>query len=345
MKRDDERERAEEQLLAMAIGADGGRDAAEFEVRVLARLAAESAAPRLPTSRWLAAAAWLLGGTAAVVGVAVTMRREPALAFAQDPVAKGQEPQAPKVVRITDADLPKRADYQTEQGLFDCVFEVAKAAALPVVVAAPASEARRSWSLRNATPQEALGALAREMGAHVEVFGAVLAIVPGKEPEEPTVTLQREATSVHTVFDLVAHTAHLNLVIDAKVAGQVAVDVKDWPARELLERLAQAVGAEVSGNGRILRIVPKVAEAPPRVHFAFDRAECRKVFDSVGKIRGEPIEVDADVTGQVSLRVRNQAAADVLAAIAAALGAEIVQDGKVTRCRSKANAAPTPKKK
>ena len=273
------------------------------------------------------------------------MRREPAFAFAQDPVAKGQEPQAPKVVRITDADLPKRADYQIEQSLLDCVFEVAKAAAQPVVVAVPANEARRSWSLRNATPQEALAALAREMGAHVERFGAVLAIVPGIEPAEPKVTLQREASSVLTLFDLVANTAGFNLFIDAKVAGQVVVDVKDWPARELLERLAQAVGAEVSGLGRILRIVPKAAEALPRVHFAYDRTECRKVFDSIGKIRGEPIEVDSAVTGQVSVRVRNQPAADVLEAIAAALGAEIVQDGKVTRCRSKANAAPTPKKK
>lgn len=345
MKRDDERERAEEQLLAMAIGADGGHDAAEFEASVLARLAAEPAAPRVPAVRWLAAAAWLLGGTAAVVGVAVTMRREPALAFAQDPVAKGQEPQAPKVVRITDAEQPKRADYQTERGLLDCVFEVAKAAALPVVVAVPADEARRSWSLRNATPRQAIAALAREMGAHVEVYGAVLAIVPGVVPEEPTVTQQREATSVLTLFDVVAHTAGFNLVIDAKVSGQVAVDVKDWPARELLERLAQAVGAEVSGVGRLLRIVPKVAEAPPRVHFAFDRTECRKVFDAIGKIRGEPIEVDAGVQGQVSLRVRNRPATDVLEAIAAALGAEIVQDGKVTRCRSKANVAPTPKQK
>ena len=45
-------------------------------------------------------------------------------------MAKGQEPQAPKVVRITDADLPKRVDYQTEQGLFEAVHEIARAAAL-----------------------------------------------------------------------------------------------------------------------------------------------------------------------------------------------------------------------
>lgn len=345
MKRDDERERAEEQLLAMAIGADGGHDALDFEARVLARLAAEPAAPRVSTWRWLAAAGWLLGGTAAVVGVAVTMHREPARIFAQDPVAKAQEPQAPKVVRITDADLPKRADFQSAQSLFEAVHELAKAAALPVVVAVPAVEGPSGWSIRNVTPRQAIAALAREMGAHVEVFGAVLAIVPGVVPEEPTVTVQREATSVLTMFDLVAHTAGLNLVIDAKVSGQVAVDVKDWPARELLERLAQAVGAEVSGGGRILRIVPKATTAPPRVHFAFDRTECRKVFDAIGKIRGEPIEVDAGVQGQVSVRVRNLPATDVLEAIAAALGAEIVQDGKVARCRSKANVAPTPKQK
>ena len=59
-------------------------------------------------------------------------RQRPLRTSAQDPVAKGQEPQAPKVVRITDADLPKRVDYQTEQGLFEAVHEIAKAAALPL---------------------------------------------------------------------------------------------------------------------------------------------------------------------------------------------------------------------
>ncbi|HEX5054256.1 MAG TPA: hypothetical protein VFZ65_20930 [Planctomycetota bacterium] len=317
----DDEDLAGRHLLAMALSDE--RRPADLEARILARLAADPTVARAHAGRWLTAAALLLG-TIAVVGVSLVMPHDaaskPALAWAQDPQAK----QAAAVPKVTDADLPERARYSFDgRPALDCLMEVAKASGLPLV-----SDVREQIvhvALDAATPRQALEAIAREADAHLESYGGVLTVVPGKRAAETLLTMHREATPVTTLLDLIAHEAHLNLVVGPDVAGAVAVDVTRCAWRDLLPLLAGAVGAEVEGLGTVLHVRRKAQAPAPRTYFAYDRTPTAKVLDTIDKITGTKLIDEGGITGSVSVRVKDQPALDVRQAIAATQGCEVIE--------------------
>ena len=340
MNHDDDR--GEERLVAMLVAEATERGPVDLEQRVLRRLEAEVQARRRTPRAWLAAAALLFGGIAVVVAVAVTAQR------GGDAPAAGaqgtQDPTAP-VPKITNTNLPKLADYTfADRRAIDCIEEVARDAKLPFASAVLAKAVK--VKLAGATPRQALGAVAAAAGAHLEQHGAVLAVVPGAVPPEATVTLKCGPTPIHELLERVSQQAHLNLVVAGSVTGQVAVDVTDCPARDLVALLVDAVGAEVAGRGRVLAIVPKSHVPLPRLHFGFDGARARphsdvkEVLTVLANITRLAVQGDEAMTGPVSVLATGQLLPlDIVQAIAATQGCEIGQpDGKPTWRKADASA-------
>lgn len=354
-------ERSEDRLLAMAIDDPGVRFHEGLERRVAERLREPVSHPAYPvpgraTRRWLAAALLMFGvATVFVVAWSLEAARSGALgvgaAAAAVPPNGPQEPARPEPVsqepvprprvrKIAAADLPAAVRAQTDgaKTILDLMAAIASGADLPLVAAAASTdvaigalaETVPAGPLEAASPRQLLGRMAAAVGAHLEQFGAVLAVVPGDPLEEPVVTLRAEAMPIADALAEVAKRAQgVNLVIDAAVAGTVTVDVERCCWRDLVEALARSVDAEVVGLGRILNVVPKAqAAAPPRVYFAFQRAQLTEVVATIGKIIGEQVEVGPAVAGLVTVRVKNQPAHDVLRAIAASQRCGLVEERK-----------------
>ena len=336
MNSNDPDERAEHHLLGMAV-TDAMDHGGALAARIRAHLA--TARPTLvaaPHRHHFAAAALVALGTGAVFAVAAALR-QPSPAFehgrgGQDPQPKPQPKPLPKAapaaVRVTSEQLPKRTDYAfDQQPAIDCLVAIAKANHLPLV-AAPI-ETPVTLLLQAKTPLEALAAVAHAAKAHVEQYGAVLAIVDGAGNEELPVTLRSNERPVTELFDLLGHQAKRNLVIDPNVGGSVAVDVEGYGHRDVLAAIAGAVGAEVVGIGPLLQIRPKTNDRQPRVVFAFDRSPTTKVVDTIGKITGSPMVAEAEIAGTVTVQVRDRPALDVLQAVAATQDCVVVEaDGQ-----------------
>lgn len=335
-------EQVEEQLLTMALAERRSGGPAGLEQRVLARLAGAAVKPTPRAGRLLAAAV-LLGGVAAVAAVAMTLRHDAAMAqqpTAQDPARQDPAPKPP--AKVTAAELPKDVHYgwDGKVPMLDLLAHVAKDAGLPFVAAVEPTDKVLEAKFAAASPRHLLARGARAAGAHLEQFGAVLAVVPGAGPEEKVLDLKHEALPIADVLANVATMAGGNFVIDAKVTGSVAVDVERVFWRDLVAALAAAVDAEVEGGGKILRIVPKGAAPAPRVFFAYDRSPVAKVVETIGKISGERIAVDTVGAGTVTVWVKNQPAADVLAAIAATQDCDLVKADGAWRFRPKPAGKP-----
>jgi type II secretory pathway component GspD/PulD (secretin) len=267
------------------------------------------------------------------------MRNEPAMA--QQP--KGQDP-APQnaAAKVATADLPKAVAVALygNATLLEWLGSLAKDADLPFVAAVEPTDKVIEAKFAGASPRHLLASGARAAGAHLEQYGAVLTVVPGAGPEEKVLDLKHEAMPIADVLANVAKMAGANFVIDAKVTGSVAVDVERVFWRDLVDALAAAVGAEVDGGGIVLRIVPKGQMPAPRVFFAYDRSPVAKVVETIGKISGERVVVDPAAAGTVTVRVKNQPATDVLAAVAATQGCVLAKEGGVWQLRPKDAKAP-----
>jgi hypothetical protein len=337
-------EGGEERLLAMAIDEVRGDPMAGLAGRVLQRL--DTVAPGAQRWHRLPAAALLVAGLAVVVAVAAMRPAAPAMALAQDPQRPPPPPQVAAItaVEVTDADLPAKQVWAFGgHSALDALLATAKTADLPLVSAVAGIDHRLD-AARNApfqaTPRRALAIAAQAVGAHLEQYGAVLTVVPGTRAAEPTVTMRGTARPADLVFAELAHAAGINLVVAPAVQGSIAVAVADADWRDLLDRLAVAVGADVVGLGSVLHLVPRRQAAALRVHFAYDRSAVAKVLTTITKLSGTELLGADRAAGSVSVRATNVPAEDVLAAVAATLDCEVVTVAGRHLWRARTNPRP-----
>ncbi|MGE3172952.1 MAG: hypothetical protein AB7O97_10040 [Planctomycetota bacterium] len=183
----------------------------------------------------------------------------------------------------------------------------------------------------------------RQFG-RIVTTGAALAVLPGfaslaaQEPTEAQdgiqtaaqgdrasrLTLRLKDRDLRDVVASIRRKASVNIIMDPGIDATVTVDLADvhWrQALEIVAEQAECVVAEVEGG--VLRV-----EKPPRITFAFENADIKKVIDTIAKISGANIVVAPEVRGEITLRLKNIPWRDTLDAAVKTLGFVVVEEDR-----------------
>src|SRR5262245_4282660 len=183
------------------------------------------------------------------------------------------------------------------------------------------------------------------------VIGAALAVVPGffaaaQEPAAPQqqqqqqpqedistaaqgdrasrLTLRLRDRDLRDVVASIRRKASVNIIMDPGIEATVTVDLQDVHWRQALDIVAEQADCVVSeSEGGVLKV-----EKPPRITFAFENADIKKVIDTIAKISGANIVVSPEVKGEITLRLKNIPWRDTLDAAVKTLGFVVVQEGR-----------------
>src|SRR5262245_17528229 len=180
------------------------------------------------------------------------------------------------------------------------------------------------------------------------VIGAALAVVPGffaaaQEPATPQQQQQPQQEDISTAAqgdrasrltlrlrdrdlrDVVAsirRKANVNIIMDPGIEATVTVDLQDVHWRQALDIVAEQADCVVTEmQGGVLKI-----EKPPRITFAFENADIKKVIDTIAKISGANIVTSPEVKGEITLRLKNIPWRDTLDAAVKTLGFVVVEE-------------------
>src|SRR5262245_27479115 len=182
------------------------------------------------------------------------------------------------------------------------------------------------------------------------VIGAALAVVPGffaaaqepaapQQPQQPQqedistaaqgdrasrLTLRLRDRDLRDVVASIRRKANVNIIMDPGIEATVTVDLQDVHWRQALDIVADQADCVVAeGEGGVLKV-----EKPPRITFAFENADIKKVIDTIAKISGANIVVSPEVKGEITLRLKNIPWRDTLDAAVKTLGFVVVQEGR-----------------
>lgn len=176
------------------------------------------------------------------------------------------------------------------------------------------------------------------------VIGAALVVAPSFSvvAQEPTAQVQDEIQTqaqgdrasrltlrlkdrdLRDVVSTIRRKASVNIIMDPGIEATVTVDLQDvhWrQALDIVAEQAECVVAEVDGG--VLKI-----EKPPRITFAFENADIKKVIDTIAKISGANIVVAPEVKGEITLRLKNIPWRDTLDAAVKTLGFVVVEEDR-----------------
>ena len=126
------------------------------------------------------------------------------------------------------------------------------------------------------------------------------------------------------VVDFIREKSGMNIVMDEGVYDRVTLKLKNVFWRDALREAVEKAGGVVIQRGRnILKI-----EKPPRVNFAFDRADITLVIDAISKISGANIITAPEVQGSITLRLRDVPWRDALEQIVKTLNFTVVEEDR-----------------
>ena len=117
----------------------------------------------------------------------------------------------------------------------------------------------------------------------------------------------------------------VNIIMDEGIDKPVTLrNLKDIHWRTVLELAAEKAECVVIERG------PNVfkVEKPPRVRFAFDKADVTKVIDAISKISGANIITAPEVQGSITLRLKDVPWRDALNQVVKTLGFTVVEEDR-----------------
>ncbi|MCC6670546.1 MAG: hypothetical protein IT458_05755 [Planctomycetes bacterium] len=147
---------------------------------------------------------------------------------------------------------------------------------------------------------------------------------PIQADRSSVITLKLKDRSLRDVVQSIRRRAGVNIIMDEAIEETVTIDLENVDWRRALDLVAEAAGCvvvQVSGN--VLRV-----EKPPRVYFAFEDADIKKVIDTIAKISGANIVVAPEVQGTITLRLKNIPWRDALDSTAKTLGFVVVEENR-----------------
>lgn len=137
-------------------------------------------------------------------------------------------------------------------------------------------------------------------------------------------TLKLRDRELRDVVNNIKRRAGVNIILDDSIDERVTIDLEDVEWRTALELVAEAASCVVvEAAGNVLKI-----EKPPRVYFAFENADVTQVIDTIAKISGANIVVAPEVSGTITLRLRNIPWRDALESTAKTLGYVVVEEDR-----------------
>ena len=150
-----------------------------------------------------------------------------------------------------------------------------------------------------------------------------------EKDDSDKITIAIDHADIHDLISSIARSAKANIIISPDVKGTVTVDLVDVPWRKALETSVETLGYSLRESRGILRVMPASKSAPkPRVYFAFEKADVRKVIATIAKISGANIVVAPEVRGTITLQLRGVPWHDSLDAIAETLGFVLEDDAR-----------------
>ena len=306
---------------------------ADLADRVQQRLRAVPAPRR---AHRLAAAIVMLGGALAVVGVGV-LRERGALAPGQ-----GQESSKPpkttqeKVATVSTADVrptpDQTIDVPQKGEAAAAILDIAQRVGVPLVLAGgPTSDFvsdDQGLHWRAAIARLALG-----LKAGVGEYGPILTVVPGAKslPYEVPLTLTANDVDVRAFAKALSARVGVALVVAGDVRGRVRCELDKVSWRDVLEFVAGQLGCVVEGRGTVLvlRRGPGVAAPAPRTAFHFVDMDCNRAFAAIASITGSNLVIAAVVQGTVTVQAGNVSGRAMAEAVAASIGAEVREEGRI----------------
>ncbi|MFN3243627.1 MAG: hypothetical protein ACE37K_19130 [Planctomycetota bacterium] len=311
------RSRRLDAVLTEAVGRDVPSD---LEARILARLGTTGGA-RSRASRWLVAAALLLGGG---IVLATASLQGGSRGAAQDPEAV-LVTTADVAASIEPVDAPAADEVQAR------LLLLAKANDANLAIA-NGVQGHSQTVVTGMSLQTALRAIARDVGAPVAECDGIFAVGVGAKltAGQARVTLHTGEVSVRAFFKLLHARCGVGFVVGDDVVGRVKVDVDDVAWRDLLDLVAKRCNFGVVGRGSVLAITRRQARVEQRVFFHFEDTSMTKIVTTCSKIAGLNTIIDAGVDGRLTLLTRNADAREALRVAAACVGAD-VDAGKLVR--------------
>jgi type II secretory pathway component GspD/PulD (secretin) len=119
--------------------------------------------------------------------------------------------------------------------------------------------------------------------------------------EQVYITVVAEERDLRAVVREVERKAGVNIYVEPGIEEVVTVRLVNLPWRQVLEIVAKDAGVEIEEKGPRLFVLSQ----PPRVTMEFADADIRVVLDLLARQAGKNIVIAKDVTGTVSLNLRN----------------------------------------
>ncbi len=172
-----------------------------------------------------------------------------------------------------------------------------------------------AW-LPTTAAQAQQGATTQEQGVQAQAQGDRTALV----------SLNLKDRALRDVITNIRRIAGVNIIVDAEItdADVVTIELEQVEWRRALDLVAEAadcVVVQLAGN--VLKV-----EKPPRVFISFENQDIQKVIDTIAKISGANIVVAPEVTGTITLRLRNVPWRDALETSAKTLGFVVVEEDR-----------------
>ncbi len=165
----------------------------------------------------------------------------------------------------------------------------------------------------------------------IRMVAAVLAIgfcAPLADAQVPNqgarVSLRVENRELREVVDYLRQQSGANLVILEGAETPISLELSDVSWREALQLAAELAGCVVEQRTAGVLTLTK----PPRVNFKFTNASVTEVIDAIAAVSGANIVVAPEVTGSLSLRLSDVPWRDALEVAVKTLGYVIVEEAR-----------------
>jgi type IV pilus assembly protein PilQ len=180
----------------------------------------------------------------------------------------------------------------------------------------------RSPDIRCFVRAAALSAVVFASQASAQVFGqgdGVSAVVD----ESATITLQDvKDRPLEDVLKLIRDRSGANILLAPGVDAKVTISFSGVPWREALELVAENAGCIVTETkGRVFRV-----DKPMSVSFSFQDTDIRSVIQAIAKASQANIVVAPDVTGLVTMEIRERPWRDALDNVVKTLNFTVVEE-------------------
>ena len=162
----------------------------------------------------------------------------------------------------------------------------------------------------------------RSLGALAALACLLTPLQAQSAKPDTRVSLRVEGRSLTDVVQYLRQESGYNIVVVDAGDTPITIDVTDVGWRDALELAAEMAGCVVEERTAGVLAVAR----PPRVDFSFDGAQLTAIIDTIAKLSGANIVVAPEVTGTLSLRLKDVPWREALDVAVKTLGYVVVEE-------------------